>query len=264
MPSRSFFTSSCNPATDCCVSFASAASGLPLHNPDNQRNNDDKQGNHTDCPLFSPSAQRRQLVAQFKHLGFKGVRTTKRIIKLIAFADPLPICGLQCAQLFGLGVMRVGSKIRIKKKVPDLFSALFGIQRLVLCIAHPTELLVDCCWLGAVALTHELDDAGACVNAAAYHAAQLALFSAENILPVWLVTQELKRVRHKLTRASQFLAYRRNEDDRAHRNRHLLVTKLEPADKTLFAARFAIFRAMVKICLFVSVLPRKSGPVAQR
>ena len=50
-----------------------------------------------------------------------------------------------------------------------------------------------------------LDDARACVNAAAYHAAQIALFSAENILPVWLVTQELKRVRHKLTRASQFL-----------------------------------------------------------
>jgi len=115
---------------------------------------------------------------------------------------------LQCAQLFGLGVMGIGSKIWIKKKVPDLFPALFGIKRLVLCIAHPTELLVDCWWLGAVALTHKLDDAGACVDAAAYHAAQLAPFGAENILPVWLVTEELKRVRHKLTRASQFPAYR--------------------------------------------------------
>ena len=179
-----------------------------MKKPTYQRNDQNKQGNHAECPLFSTPAQRRQLVAQFKHLGFKGVRATKRIIKLIAFADPLPICGLQCAQLFGLGVMGIGSKIWIKKKVPDLFPALFGIQRLVLCIAHPTELLVDCWWRGTVALTHDLDDAGACVNAAAYHSAQLALFSAENILPVWLVTQELKRVRHKLTRASQFPAYR--------------------------------------------------------
>jgi hypothetical protein len=78
---------------------------------------------------------------------------------------------LQYAQFFPLGVMRIGGKIRIKKKVPDLFAALFGIKRLVLRIAHPTKLLVWSSRLGAVALTDKLDRAGTCVDFATEHPA---------------------------------------------------------------------------------------------
>ena len=122
--------------------------------------------------------------------------------------------------------MLVGRKIWIEKKVPDFFAALFSIKRFVLRVTDPAELLFRVLRLGAIALSNLLYHSGPGIDFAPEHSAQIAFLSSENILPVWLVTEELKRVRHQLTRASQFPAYSRNEDDRAHSNRLPLVTKI--------------------------------------
>src|SRR5438874_9329976 len=126
--------------------------------------------------------------------------------------------------------MWIGGKIRIEKKVPNLLVALFGIKRFVLRITHPAKLFVRNVRFRAVTLANELDDSSARIDLAADHAAHVALFSVENILPVRFVTEKLKCVRHKLTRAVQFLAYRGNEDDWAARHIEPRLTKIWPRD----------------------------------
>jgi hypothetical protein len=64
-------------------------------------------------------------------------------------------------------------------------------------------------------LSDELDDAFALIDSLPKHRAQVAAFGSKNILPDWLITQEGKRVGHKLPGTAQLPADGRNKNERA-------------------------------------------------
>jgi hypothetical protein len=67
-------------------------------------------------------------------------------------------------------------------------------------------------------LPNELDDPLALIDLLPQHQAQIASFGPKNILPDWLVAKEGERIGHKLSRAAQLLAYRRNKNGRTRRH----------------------------------------------
>jgi hypothetical protein len=92
------------------------------------------------------------------------------------------------------------------------FALLPGVKRFILGVTDAPELLVGRGRLGSIALADQLHDAFAAVNLLAEHRAQIALFSAEDVLPHRLVPEELQGIRNQLTRGFQLLADRGNEN----------------------------------------------------
>src|SRR5437762_1320864 len=97
--------------------------------------------------------------------------------------NTLSVGRLELAQLVSLAVAGVRRKILVNEKVPNLFPALSSIERFVLSITYPSELLVGYGRFCAIALPNELDDAFAVIDLLAQKLTQISAFGAEDFLP---------------------------------------------------------------------------------
>src|SRR5207249_5322050 len=87
-----------------------------------------------------------------------------------------------------------------------------SVGRFILSVANPAKLLVYGRGLYSVALSDELNESLASVNALTQFGAQVACTSAKDVLHINFVTKELKSVSHQLASTAQFLADGGNED----------------------------------------------------
>ena len=120
--------------------------------------------------------------------------------------EPGTVLALQLPFFLVLLFMRVGGKTLVQEQIPDFLSFAPGVERLVLGVANPAELFIDARRLGSVAFAHELHHPFTGVNPPAQHLPQVALFGAEDILPLRLVAKKGKGVGHKLPGAFQLAA----------------------------------------------------------
>ncbi len=97
---------------------------------------------------------------------------------------------LEVAHFGRLVIANISGEMLVDEEVPNFLSALPGIESFVLRIAHAAELLVGSWRLCAVALTDQLNDSFALIDLLAEQSAQIATFSAKNILPNRLVAKK--------------------------------------------------------------------------
>ncbi len=119
---------------------------------------------------------------------------------------------LELAHFGRLVIANVSWEMLVDEEIPNFLSALPGVESFVLRIAHPAELLVGRWRLCSVALTHQLNDSFALIDLLAKQSAQIAAFSAKDVLPDRLITEKGQGVRHELPGASKFPTNRRNEN----------------------------------------------------
>src|SRR5260370_26035256 len=108
--------------------------------------------------------------------------------------ETAPISCLQLTQLLRLWFTCVNREALIDEEIPDFFSALARVERFVLGVAYPAELLVRGWRFRAVTLADELNDAFTLIDLLTKNLSQIATLSSENILPDWLVTEKSHRV----------------------------------------------------------------------
>lgn len=111
---------------------------------------------------------------------------------------------LEFRQRRRFGFMRVGGKIFINKKVPDLLPALPGVERFVLGVTNSPKFLIKIGRLRAITIADQLHDTFALIDLLPKEAAQVAAFGAEDVLPDRLITEKGQRVSHQLPGAAQF------------------------------------------------------------
>ena len=112
--------------------------------------------------------------------------------------ETAPIRRLQLTQVRQLWFMRFNREALVDEQVPDFFPALARVERFVLGVAYPAELLIRGWRFRAVTLADELNDAFTLIDLLAKNLSQIATLSSENILPDWLVTEKSQRVGYKL------------------------------------------------------------------
>ena len=83
--------------------------------------------------------------------------------------EPDTVIALQLLFFLVLFFVWVSGKTFVQEQIPDFLSFAAGIQRLILGVAYPAELLVDEMRFSSVSFAHELHHPFARVNPAAQH-----------------------------------------------------------------------------------------------
>jgi len=112
--------------------------------------------------------------------------------------ETAPISCLQLTQFRPLWFMRLNREALVDEEIPYFFSALARVERFVLGVAYPADLLVRGWRFRAVTLADELNDAFTLIDLLTKNLSQIATLSPENILPDWLVTEKSQRVGYQL------------------------------------------------------------------
>ena len=132
--------------------------------------------------------------------------------------QPVSICSLQFLLLGIFRLVRIGRETPVEEEIPDFFPSVASVERFVLGVADPAELIVRCRRLGAVTFANQLYQAFAGVDPPTQHGSQITRFGAEDFLPIRFVAQEGKRIRYLLPGTSQLAANGGDEDYRSWRH----------------------------------------------
>ncbi len=132
-----------------------------------------------------------------------------------------PVSGLELALHFRFPLAWIGWEMFIDEKVPDLFSTIPSIERLVLRVADPAKFLVRLFRLRPVALADQLNDSFALIDLLTEQATKITALRCEDVLPDRLVSKKDQSVGHQLPGTVKFPTDSGNEDQwtRCHRSK---------------------------------------------